>query len=360
VFLSIRHLFKAHDGVHVLKDVSLDVERGEVFALIGSSGSGKTTLLRLAHLLDRPTSGELLFDGRDTDVPEGERIVLRRRMAMVFQRPTAFHASVFDNVAYGLKVRGMKGPAVARTVAHALETVELSELQKRNARSLSGGELQRVALARAMVTAPELLFLDEPTANLDPVTTRRVETLISRVIGELDTTVIMATHDMAQGQRLATRLGVLLNGEISQTGSPVEVFSTPRNKAIADFVGVENIFEGRVVSNEDDLIAIEIDGCVIDAYGGFAVGEAVHAFIRPEEVVLALHEMSTSARNSFHGPISHIARQGPLAHVTVDCGFPLSALVTVRSVEEMGLAEGGMVRAFFKATGVHVVRQQES
>ncbi|MBM3956987.1 MAG: ABC transporter ATP-binding protein, partial [Gemmatimonadetes bacterium] len=290
-----------------------------------------------------------------TDAPEGVRLGLRRRMATVFQRPAAFRASVFDNVAYGLRVRGVKGDALRRRVSRALETVELSGLERRDAHTLSGGELQRVALARAIVTEPDLLLLDEPTANLDPVSTRRIEALIGRVMTELNATVIMATHDMAQGQRLASRMGVLLGGRLLQTGTPQEVFSRPQDTEIAQFVGVENIYEGRVVSNARDLTGIDVGGATIYASGGHRIGARVNAFIRPEEVVLAESPLETSARNRFRGTVTGVSRQGPLAYVRLDCGFPLSACVTAVSADEMGLAQGKAVSAFFKATGVHVV-----
>jgi tungstate transport system ATP-binding protein len=358
MMLSVRDLCKSYDGRQVLHNVNLDATRGEVLALIGPSGSGKSTLLRLMHLLERPTSGGIAFDGADADAPEEKRLAMRRRMAMVFQRPALFQASVFDNVAYGLRIRGIKGQELARRVSHALATVELGGFEKRSVLKLSGGEMQRVALARAMVTRPDLLLLDEPTANLDPNTIRGVEVLLTRIIGELKTAVIMATHDMAQGQRLATRMAVLLDGRILQTGTPLEVFYAPWSRAVADFVGVENVFEGKVVSNDDGIAGIAIAGGMVHAIGDFQAGEEVQAFIRPEEVVLALKAMPTSARNVFWGNVAVIARQGPIAYVTIDCGFPLRALITARSAEDMGLKAGMRVCAFFKVTGMHVVRKQ--
>ena len=357
MIVSIRNLCKRYDGADVLRDVSLQVDRGETFALIGLSGSGKTTLLRLTHLLERPTSGEIELDGVSADASEKVRLELRRKTAMVFQRPSAFHASVFDNVAYGLRVRGVKGGRLRNRVSRALDTVELTGFEKRDAHSLSGGELQRVALARAIVTEPGLLLLDEPTANLDPVNTRRVEDLIGRVIGELGATVVMATHDMAQGQRLATRVGVLLGGRLLQTGTPHEVFTRPDDTEIAELVGVENIYEGLVVSNERELTGIDVGGSTVYASGNYEIGARVNAFIRPEEVVLADSDLDSSARNRFHGRVSRVSRQGALVHVGLDCGFPLSAHVTVLSAEEMGLAVNKPVCAFFKATGVHVVER---
>lgn len=355
MIVSLKSIGKKYSGPEVLQDINLDIDKGETFAFIGFSGSGKTTLLRLVHLLDRPTSGQILFDGEDTDTTEGERLQMRRRMAMVFQRPTPFRASVFDNVAYGLKIRGHKGPETMRRVSHALETVELGGFGKREAYSLSGGELQRVALARAMVTEPDLLLLDEPTANLDPINVRRVEEMVARVIGELNTTVLMATHDMAQGQRMASRIGVLLGGRLVQTGTPHEVFSQPGGTEIAEFVGVENIFEGYVISNDRNLMTIDVNGTAIFASGTHAAGTDVNVFIRPEEVILAESQMVSSARNRYSGHISRISRQGALIHVQVDCGFPLTAYVTGLSADEMQMTVGKPICAFFKATGVHVV-----
>jgi len=357
MIVSIGDVWKRFDAVDALRGVSLEVDRGETFALIGLSGSGKTTLLRLIHLLDSPTSGQIAFDGVSADAPESVRLRLRRRMAMVFQRPSAFRTSVFDNVAYGLKIRGVRGEQLRRRVSQALETVELDGFERRDAHSLSGGELQRVALARSMVTDPDLLLLDEPTANLDPVNTRRVEDLIRRVIGELNATVIMATHDMAQGRRLASRLGVMMGGRLLQTGTPHEVFSHPGDTEIAEFVGVENIFQGRVVSNEREVMGIDIGDSTVYASGSHEAGTQVSAFIRPEEVILAESNPVSSARNRFDGRISQVSHQGMLVHVMVDCGFPLSAYVTAVSAEEMELAEGKPICAFFKATGVHVVRR---
>lgn len=353
--ITVRGLCKRYGDKEILKSIDLDVARREVFGLIGPSGAGKTTFLRLVDLLERPTSGAVYFDGLDTNASEKVRLDIRRRMAIVFQKPTVFDASVYDNVAYGLRVRKEKEADLHRKVTSALHTVDLSDLASRNARTLSGGEVQRVALARSMVIEPDVLLLDEPTANLDPVATARVEKLISRVIQELNTTVIMATHDMLQGQRLADRIGVLMDGEILQTGNPEEVFSLPRNREIAELVGVENILEGRIASNEEGIVTVDIGGNVVEGVSALGPGQAVYACIRPEEVTLALSPPTTSARNCFPGEISRMVSFGPLVRVEVDCGFPLVALVTKRSVEELDLRGGGRIHASFKATGVHIL-----
>ena len=341
----------------ILKNVNIRVDRGEVFALIGPTGAGKTTLLRLLDLIDVPTAGRIRFDGIDTAASARVGLEMRRRMAFVLQKPIVFNMSVYDNVAYGLKWRGVSKSEIRRKVDSILEVVGLSAYKNRNARTLSGGEVQRVAIARAVAVEPELLLLDEPTANLDPVSASRIEELITGIIKRYVTTVIMATHDMSQGQRLADRIGVLMNGEIFQTGSSRDIFAYPGNREVAEFVGVENIIDGVIVSSKDKVVTIDIEGKFIEAISDYAVEEEVSACIRPEEVTLALSKVSSSARNSFAGKVTWVVSMGPLSRVEVDCGFPLVALVTKRSAEELNLAKGRQVYATFKATGVHVIKR---
>jgi tungstate transport system ATP-binding protein len=353
--ITISELSKRYDDNTVLKDINLDVPMHTVTAIIGPSGSGKTTLLRLIDLLEEPTSGKITFDGVDTRTSEKARLEMRRRMVVVFQKPVVFSGSVYDNVAYGLKIRGQGQTHMKEKVLNALETVDLSDYESRRARTLSGGEVQRVALARAMVTEPELLLLDEPTANLDPVSTTRVEGLITRVIQELHTTVIMSTHDMAQGQRLADQIGVLIGGEMLQIGNPGEIFNLPNSMQVAHFVGVENVLAGVIASREHGLVNVSIGNYLIEGVSTLELGTQVSACIRPEEVTLALTQASTSARNTFAGTITSMASTGPLVRVAIDCSFPLVALITTRSAEELELQRGMEVRASFKATGVHIV-----
>lgn len=344
-------------GRDVLRNINLRIDRGEVFALIGPTGSGKTTLLRLLDLIDSPSQGRVYFDGTDVTEAAGHRLEARRRMAFVLQKPVVFNTSVYDNVAYGLKWRGTSRDSIRARVDDVLEMVDLADFRKRNARTLSGGEVQRVAIARAIAIEPEVLLLDEPTANLDPVSTVKIESLISDILQRYRTTIVMATHDMSQGQRLAGRVGMLLNGEILQAGGWREAFDTPRNREMANFVGIENIIDGVVLSSEGNVVTIGTNSSVIEAVSDCAVGDKVHACIRSEEVTLALTRLSSSARNSFTGKITRVTSTGPVARVEIDCGFPLVALVTKRSAEEMSLENGRQVHASFKATAVHVIRR---
>ncbi len=357
MLLRVERLHHNYGKAEILKNIDLGVERGEVFVTIGPTGSGKTTLLRLVGLLEKPTAGYICFDGHWVNDSEKARLEVRRRMAMVFQKPAVFNSSVFDNVAYGLKIRKENSASLRHKVMNALEIVGLGGFEKRNARTLSGGETQRVALARAMVIEPELLLLDEPTANLDPVSTSHIERLVTDVIKKSDMTVLMSTHDMYQGQRLADRMGVLMSGEMLQTGDPREIFSLPRGRDIAEFVGVENIISGEIVLNKEGIVDIKVAGGVIEAVSSLGIGEEVYACIRPEEITLARAKDTTSARNNFNGEITRIVLFGPLARIELDCGFPLVALITKKSAEEMNLQTGNRLYASFKATGVHIIRK---
>jgi tungstate transport system ATP-binding protein len=223
VKIEVKGLCKSYGRAEILRDIDLTVEHGEVLALIGPTGSGKTTLLRLIDLLEEPTNGEVILDGIGvTGLPEKERLKIRRRMAMVFQKPVMFRENVLENVSYGLKIRGER--RINERVREAILAVGLDGYEPRDANTLSGGEMQRIALARALVLKPDLLLLDEPTANLDPKTASSIDALISRFEG----TVVMATHNMLQARRLADRIAVLVEGRLIALGRPEEVLDVKR------------------------------------------------------------------------------------------------------------------------------------
>lgn len=341
----------------ILDDINLEIRHGEIFTLIGPSGSGKTTLLRLIDLLDWPTDGKIVFDGQDTAASEQVRLTLRRRMGMVFQKPGVLNTTVGENVAFGLKFRGTDRMQIAQCVAAALELVGLSGFEERRAVTLSGGEMQRVAIARAMVTEPEVLLLDEPTANLDPLSSEIIEDLLIRINNELHTTIILATHDMIQGQRLAHRMGVIMNGRLAQVGTLHEIFYQPKGKEVARFVGIDTVLKGVVQSNEKGLATVALDQAIFEVVTPCPPGKQVSLYIRPEEVTISIPEpgaRKTSARNQLVGTITKLVSLGPFIRVTVDCGTPITALITTRSCGELGLSAGMTVVAGVKASSIHV------
>ena len=344
----------------ILENIDLSVDRGEVFALIGPTGAGKTTLLRIIDLLEVPSAGEIYFDGKCIPRSGKQRLEIRRRMSFIHQKPQVFNLSVYDNVACGLRWRGEEKNSIAGKVDHILEMVGLEGYKNRNARTLSGGEVQRVALARSLVLEPEVLLLDEPTANLDPVSTAKIEQLISYIARQRNTTMIMATHDMSQGQQLADRIGVLLDGRLVQTGNATDIFRSPQNEEVAHFVGMENIIEGVIIANNEGIATVNVACNAVQAVSNYPAGKEVYACIRPEDITLALFSTQSSARNSFQAKVTQVTSLGPLSRVEINCGFRLVALVTKISAEELNLQVGREVYATFKATGVHIMEKEIS
>jgi len=353
--LKIVDLHHRYNFKEVLKGINVEIKRGEVFVLIGPTGAGKTTLLRIIDQLEYPTSGRVYFDGKEILTSPGLRLKIRRRMAMVFQKPVVFNATVFDNVAYPLKVRGYRRKDILRKVGKMLEMVELKGYEKRNARKLSGGEIQRIALAQAVISDPQVLLLDEPTANLDPLSIDLIEKLILDFNKKQGATIVMATHDMSQGERLADRMGVLMEGKLIQVGSPREIFYNPKNVQVAQFTTRNNILKGVVSQNENGITYVDVEGKIIEGVSSFQAGERVYVCIKPEDITLSLSKSRTSARNLFPARINLMSFSGPLVEVELRCPFPLLALITRRSAEEMQLRVGQKVYASFKATAVHII-----
>ena len=356
--LQVAGLTKEYEGRTILKDINVPISEGEAFTLIGPTGSGKTTLIRMLDLLESPTSGSVYFDGVDVTHNKHAQLEARRRMSYVQQKPIVFAMNVYDSVSCGLKWRREKANLIKQKVNNVLELVGMSDYRNRNAKTLSGGETQRIAIARALVTEPEILFLDEPTANLDPISTSKVEQIIYDVIREKKVAVVMATHDMIQGQQLATRIGVLLDGELMQVGSPSEIFSSPESQKVAEFVGIENMLPGTVIEHEDNLLTIDIRGSHFQAVSDHVLGDDdVYVLIRPEDITFSLSRNVTSARNQFRGAVTRLTPVGPLVRLEIDCGFPLLGLVTRSSASDLDLEIGKEIYASFKVTATHVIKR---
>lgn len=240
--VELRRIRKAFDGVSVLRDVDLSVRRGEIFALVGPSGVGKTTLLRIVNLLESPDAGRVLLDGLDSSATPNGNMSLRRRMAMVLQRPVVFRRTVFENVAYGLRLRGTAREEVARRVETTLALVGLDGLRDKPAPKLSGGQAQRLAFARASVLEPDLLLLDEFTANLDPGNITVLEDAIRVVNRERRTTILIVTHNLFQAKRIAHRVGFLLGGELVEVADVPRFFEDPADPRTRAFLRGEIVF----------------------------------------------------------------------------------------------------------------------
>lgn len=344
-------------GGSLLVDVrDLAIFEGETLSLIGPNGAGKTTLLQALSYLSRPSGGEILFRGQAVGA---HALEYRRRLAMVFQEPLLFDTTVFGNVVSGLKIRGMRGTEAKSIVESQLERFGIAHLRERSARTLSGGEAQRTSLARAFAISPEILFLDEPFASLDPPTREAIVTDLEKVLAETKTTTIMATHDRNEALRLSDRIAVMEGGRIAQIDRPAAVLNRPVDEFVASFVGTETILEGRVTDVNETALIVRVNGSEIEVVGRGKPGEEVVLCIRPENVTLSIPDGSikTSARNMFRGQIGRIVPLGLFHKVEISCGFPLVAYVTAHALEDLALQEGTEVAASVKATAIHVIRR---
>jgi tungstate transport system ATP-binding protein len=358
--LTVEGLRVEANGQVLLSVPSLEIARGEVVVLIGPNGAGKSTLLQTLACLREPTAGTLRFAGQTIDLHDPP-LALRRRLAVVFQEPLLFDSTVEENIASGLKLRGVAKTVIYERVTVWLERLGIAHLAGRQARTLSGGEAQRTSLARAFVLDPDLLLLDEPFSALDPVTREALAETFHRLQRQTRVTTLFVTHDRLEALRLGDRVAVMDRGEILQIGTTEEVFSQPVNETVASFVGVETILRGRIETQVAGFAEVQVgSGERIAAASSLPVGTAVTLCIRPEEVtLLAPTEVpfSSSARNHFPAQVVRIIPWGVALKVHLDCGFPLVAFVTRPSVEILRLREGGTVITTFKATAVHVIAE---
>jgi molybdopterin-binding protein len=349
--LSLEKVSVVRDGRETLAIGHLAVEQGELLAVLGPNGAGKSTLIQVLGLLT-PFEGTVGLDGQPVTSP----LAARRRMAVVFQDPLLLKGSVADNVQLGLRMRGVGGNERARLTGTWLERFGVGHLARRPASTLSGGEAQRVALARAFVLEPEVLLLDEPFGALDVPTREQLLRELHSILRETGVATIFVTHDRDEALRLADRIAVLFDGRLRQLGTPYEVFGTPLDEEVAEFVGVETVVRGVVRALHDNLLTVAVGEVCIEASGEFNEGAPVLVCLRPEDVTLLADQPSAiSARNHLSAVVTGLIDAGRMIRVELDCGFPLVAVVTRLSAQELELREGQSVVAAFKAPAVHLI-----
>jgi putrescine transport system ATP-binding protein len=288
-FLQIRNVVKDFSGYKAVNNVSIDIAKGEIFALLGSSGCGKTTLLRMLAGFDTPTSGTIILNGQDlAGMPPYES-----PMNMMFQSYALFpHMTVWDNVAFGPRRSGLSAAEVAERVEEMLKLVQLGKFAKRKPHQLSGGQQQRVALARSLAKKPELLLLDEPLGALDKKLREETQIELVNIIEKVGVTCVMVTHDQEEAMTMASRIAVMSEGRFLQVGAPSDIYETPSNRFVADFIGNVNLMDGTLVTDEADHVLIRCADCTHYVGHGITgtVGMAVSVALRPEKIHLAEQE----------------------------------------------------------------------
>jgi tungstate transport system ATP-binding protein len=328
----IKNLKKIYNGRTVLDIKSLNFQKRKIYAIVGPNGSGKTTLLNILNLLEKPDEGQIFFYDQEINKKSNPDILgIRRRMTLVNQDPFLFHSTVYDNIAYGLKIRSIPSEVQKSRIRNALNIVGLSSYKDRMANQLSGGEAQRVVIARALVIEPEVLFLDEPTSNIDQKHIDVVERMIKKINNEIKTTVIFTTHDLSQAYRLAGEVISLLDGKMI--------------KQVRD-----NLLWGEIVE-EDGSKWFNVVENIKFAVVTEKVGPA-YVSIDPRDIILSYKPFQSSARNSFLGKITKIIEQNHLVKLEVDIGIPLVTIITRESFQDMNLNLGSKVCLTFKASAV--------
>jgi putrescine transport system ATP-binding protein len=313
-FIKIRNVSKSFGEFVAVDNVDLEINRGELFSILGGSGCGKTTLLRMLAGFEAPTSGSIEIDGTDvTDLPPYDRPV-----NMMFQSYAIFpHMTVEKNIAYGLVKDRVAKDEIATRVDEMLSLVQLSDFGARKPGQLSGGQRQRVALARALIKRPKVLLLDEPLAALDKKLRERTQFELMNIQDELGITFVVVTHDQEEAMTLSTRIAVMEKGRFLQVGEPKEIYEYPKNRFVADFIGTINTFDGTVAEIGDDSISIACDetGSNIVALGSHEVvqGQKVSVAIRPEKIFIEKDEPDNGDDMRVRGVVDDLGYLGNLS-----------------------------------------------
>lgn len=313
----------------------LEFEAGQIYALIGPNGAGKTTLLRMLNLLEQPSEGTIYFDSAKITKSSSNALNVRRQMTLVMQNPVLFHTSVYKNVAYGLNVRSFDKEKKMAAVPLALDTVGLADFGGRKATQLSAGEAQRVALARALILEPRILFLDEPTANVDRRNVQVFESLIKEVNAEKGMTVIFTTHDLSQAYRLTDKVISLLDGKII-TSSP------------------ENIFYGEAeeINGRSGIVTISPSIRIAVAE---CKKESVGIYIDPRDIIVSFEPRQSDEWNCMEGHITSVTSENGSLRLTVNVGVELVAFTTSEDFQKTPLDTFNQtIYATFKASDVHM------
>jgi ABC-type Fe3+/spermidine/putrescine transport system ATPase subunit len=362
-FLRIQNLYKTFDRVVAVNRLSLEISEGEFFTLLGSSGCGKTTTLRMVGGLEKPDDGVIHLGDQCLVAPQSNVFVKpeKRNMGMVFQSYALWpHMTVFENVSYPLKLRGIKGREAEKKVAEVLGLVGLAGLEERPAPALSGGQQQRVALARALVFSPKVLLLDEPLSNLDAQLREEMRRELKALQRRVNVTVIFVTHDQIEALSLSDRIAIMKFGELEQVGTPEDVYYHPATPFVRDFLGKTFLLTGKVTAVSEQAVQLEVQGLgvtaltlqrnnIVNAVNGFpAIGQSAVLAIRPEKI--AVSERARPGEGNFvEGTLQSSQFLGDRYEYTVTLGTETRVIV---SPEARQLKPGGKICLELKPDGM--------
>lgn len=325
-------------GAFTLSVEDRALEEGSIYSVVGPNGSGKSTLLNLLALHTPPArSGKMVFRGSRVDFSDGPRLLaLRRRIGYLMQNPYLFTMNIADNIGYGLRVRGLPNEEIRQRVQRIMEKLSIAHLAHRSARQLSGGEVQRIALARTLVLNPDVVLLDEPTANVDRPNMHAVEKAILEICRDRNTTVILTTHSLDQAYRMSPNLLSIINGRIHG-------------------IAYENVFEGPVRRHPDRNQSVAVADGVEFQIGRQKVKNRAMIALGPEDVLVSRARLTSSALNVFQGTITRVDAADGFLRIYVDIGVSLCATLTHKSFEELGLNAGQRVWVTFKASAIKTI-----
>ena len=335
-FKNLSRVFE--DGFKAVDDFNLTIKRGEFVTFLGPSGCGKTTTLRMLAGLDQPSSGTILLNGEDiTRLPVNERPI-----NTVFQRYALFpHLNIFDNVAFGLKLKKLPKAEIVKKVKKALEMVDLEGFENRKVQTLSGGQQQRIAIARAIVNEPEILLLDEPLGALDLKMRKEMQLELKAMHEQLGITFVYVTHDQEEALTMSDKIVVMSEGKIQHVGTPEDIYNEPKNAFVADFIGDSNIYNGIMTGN----MKVRFCGAEFDCVDDVSEGTIVDVVVRPEDV-----EITEPEKGIITGTVTSVIFKGVHYEITVESGKNEVVIQSTRKSEV-----GKKVGLTVEPEGIHIM-----
>jgi ABC-type sugar transport system ATPase subunit len=344
------HNLRVDLGKFLLQDITLDIEDGEYFIILGPTGAGKTILLETIAGLYPVLQGDILINGQDITYLKPNK----RHIGIVYQTQDLFpHLLVKDNIAFGLKSAKYPGDEITHRVNSIAEVLGITDLLKRRPSTLSGGERQKVALARALITDPVLLLLDEPLSALDQETRENMQHELAKIHHQLKTTIIHVTHHFEEATALGNRIAVMADGHILQIGTPKQIFHKPNSEFVARFTMSRNIFAGDVKQNPKGDNVFCTSG--IEMRVATKLRGHMHAIIRPEDIFISRECPASNNLNAFPGKITHITDYGSVIYLTVTVPPDFVCLITRQTFEELNTQKEERVWISFKSSAIHLI-----